>query len=177
MFEIRPGTDADSAPLIALIGDVFGEYAGCVLDVDGEMPELRAPATDMAEAGGLFWVAEVAGELVGTVSCRPTGVSGVLELKRLYVRANQRRQGLARHLAALVEDAACDAGCPMIELWSDSRFTAAHAFYARQGFRRGPERRFLHDLSATWEFYFWKQVGGWKGGNGEKRVDGRPSSP
>lgn len=158
MFEIRPGTDADSAALIALIDEVFGEYAGCVLDVDGEMPDLRSPATHMADAGGLFWVAERAGELVGTVSCRPTAVAGMLELKRLYVRADQRRQGLARHLVTLVEDAACDAGFPAIELWSDSRFTAAHIFYARQGFRLAPEKRFLHDLSATWELYFWKRL-------------------
>lgn len=160
MFEIRPGTDADSAALIALISDVFGEYPGCILDVDGEMPELRRPATQIREAGGLFWVAERGGELVGTVSCRPGAVPGMMELKRLYIRANQRRQGLARHLVALVEAAARDARCPVIELWSDSRFTAAHAFYARLGFRRGPERRFLNDLSATWELYFWKRVDG-----------------
>jgi hypothetical protein len=42
---IRPGRDSDAAGFIALIGACWAEYPGCVLDVDGELPELRALAT------------------------------------------------------------------------------------------------------------------------------------
>lgn len=159
MLHIRSGTDADGAALIELIGKVFAEYDGCYLDVDGEMPELRRPATRIAEEGGRFWVAERGGFIVGTISCRPAPLPGVMELKRLYVRAEERRQGLARRLVWLVEDAARETRRPVIELWSDTRFTAAHRFYERLGYHRGPERRFLHDISETWEYHYWKRVG------------------
>ena len=59
--EIRAARDADADELIALIGAVFDEYPGCVLDVDGEMPELRAIASAFNAASGRFWVAEQAG--------------------------------------------------------------------------------------------------------------------
>jgi len=40
----REVSDADSAALIELITTCFAAYPGCVLDVDGEEPWLRAPA-------------------------------------------------------------------------------------------------------------------------------------
>jgi len=42
---IRVARDDDEAGLVALIGGCFAEYPGCLLDVDGEIPELRAVAT------------------------------------------------------------------------------------------------------------------------------------
>ena len=42
---IRAGRDEDAGGFIALIGAAWAEYPGCVLDVDGELPELRALAT------------------------------------------------------------------------------------------------------------------------------------
>ena len=56
---------------------------------------------DLADVGagyadGAFWVAEVDGRLVGTVGVVPAGESRLV--KRLYVAADARRQGLAREL-------------------------------------------------------------------------------
>ena len=42
-IDIRPGRDSDADGFIALIGACWESYPGIVLDVDGEMPELRAP--------------------------------------------------------------------------------------------------------------------------------------
>ena len=41
MLQIRDARDDDEPGLIALIAGVFAEYPGCVMDVDGELPELR----------------------------------------------------------------------------------------------------------------------------------------
>jgi hypothetical protein len=49
---LRPGRDADAEGFIALIGACWAAYPGCVLDVDGEVPELRALATHFAGQGG-----------------------------------------------------------------------------------------------------------------------------
>ena len=48
---LRAGRDDDAAGIIALIGACWAEYPGCVMDVDGEVPELRALATYYRRAG------------------------------------------------------------------------------------------------------------------------------
>ncbi|MBL7497529.1 GNAT family N-acetyltransferase [Frankia sp. CNm7] len=63
---IRPVRDADGPELERLIGAVWSEYPGCVLDVDAEEPWLRHPAatyTGDVEPGpgryrGAMWVVE-----------------------------------------------------------------------------------------------------------------------
>lgn len=152
---IRPVADPDSGGLIALIGAVWGEYPGCVLDVDTEEPWLRAPAASYAANGGRMWVAELSGAIVGSVAFRP-GPDDVAELKSLYVGAAARRHGLGEVLTSLVEDEAQRRGVRQLELWSDTRFADAHRFYARLGYTRLPGSRELHDLSGTVEYPFVK---------------------
>ncbi|MBI4953849.1 MAG: GNAT family N-acetyltransferase [Myxococcales bacterium] len=159
---LRPARDADGAGVIALLGAVFAEYPGCVLDVDGEMPELRAIATWFARAGGRFYVVERAGadgraEIVASVGHTPSGRSG-LELRKLYVASRARRGGLGSALCALVESSGRAAGARFVELWSDTRFLDAHRLYERRGYRRGPATRELHDRSASVEHYFRKEL-------------------
>lgn len=154
---LRAGRDEDSAALIALIGDAWSEYPGCVLDVDGEEPWLRAPATAYQELNGSLWVVTVDGAVVACAGMKPAG-AGVVELKSLYVAAKARRQGLGELLSELVELAAAGLGARRIELWSDSRFADAHRLYTRLGYARLPRTRELHDLSNTTEYAFAKEL-------------------
>ena len=153
MDGLRPATDADSAGIIELIGAVFAEYPGCVLDVDREEPELRAPASSFDR----FWVVEQGRRIVACVGCELRGE--VAELKKLYVARDARRRGIARRLVELVEETARAAGANRVELWSDTRFTAAHALYLALGYAQLPETRELHDLSRTVEHHFLKILG------------------
>jgi GNAT superfamily N-acetyltransferase len=153
---IRPVADSDSAALIALIGTVWGEYPGCVLDVDAEEPWLRAPATYYAAHGGRMWVADLGGAVVGSIAIRPGAEDDTAELKSLYVGAAARRHGLGEVLTSLVEDEAARMGVRQLELWTDTRFADAHRFYARLGYQQLPGSRELHDLSATVEYPFVK---------------------
>ena len=77
MMRIREAKDEDGLDLIELIGSVFGEYQGCVLDVDGELPELRRLASWAAERGGTFWVGDDDGRIVSdhTYSADPIGAA------------------------------------------------------------------------------------------------------
>lgn len=150
---VREGRDDDEAGLIALLGGVFAEYPGCVLDVDGEMPELRAIATTFARAGGRFWVAELGGRIAGSIGFTPTP-SGAIELRKLYVDRSARRRGLGGRLCDRVEAEARARGAKRVELWSDTRFLDAHRQYERRGYVRGPTTRELHDKSATVEYFF-----------------------
>lgn len=157
-FALRDATDDDAEGLIALIGGVFDEYPGCILDVDGEMPELRRIASTFAEAGGRFWVAERGIQVIGSVGLSPgTDPSGV-ELKKLYVSRAAREIGLGSRLVELVETEARRRGARFIDLWSDTRFETAHGFYERRGWVRGPTTRELHDQSDTVEYYFRKEL-------------------
>ena len=154
-FEIRDALDSDAEALISLIGAVFDEYPGCVLDVDGEMPQLRAVATTFRGWGGGVWVVERDGRVVGCVACTPAkNEARCLELRMLYVDKGSRRGGIASKLCDLVEGEARARGAESVELWSDTRFTDAHRLYERRGYVRGPETRELHDKSDTVEFYY-----------------------
>jgi putative acetyltransferase len=151
---LRDARDDDAEGLIELIGGVFAEYSGCVLDVDGELPELRAIATAFRSAGGRFWVAELGGRLVGSVGLTPAARGPGVELRKLYVDRSCRRTGLGGRLHDLVVDEARARGAQFIELWSDTRFADAHRFYERRGYVRGPMTRELRDQSASVEYYF-----------------------
>ena len=152
MAELRDARDTDSAGVIALIARVFAEYPGCVLDVDLEEPELRAPATHYDR----FWVLEEDGEIVGCSAC--SLAEDVVEMKKIYLDRRMRGQGWGRRLIERVEQEARACGVRRIEAWSDTRFETAHAVYRRLGYRQGDETRFLHDLSATEEYFFDKTV-------------------
>lgn len=160
--EIRPLADEDALDVIELIAGVFGEYPGCVTDVDGEMPELRRLASYYAEHGGQGWVAVRGQRVVGTVGV--TLVAPVepgpplAELKKLYIHRTERGTGLAGALLDLVEGVARASGAGRIFLWSDTRFTRAHRFYEKNGYVRGPTTRDLHDASHTTEYFFDKDL-------------------
>ncbi len=155
---LRDGRDADAPGLIALIAACWAEYPGCVMDLDGEVPELRALATHYRGKRGRLWVAEAGGAVVGVVAAAPAGEAG-WEVGRMYVAAPWRGTGLATRLLAAAEAHAAAAGAGRLLLWSDTRFERAHAFYACAGFLRAGPIRALGDRSNTLEFGFAKPLG------------------
>jgi putative acetyltransferase len=161
---LREVRDSDSAGLIALIGACWAAYPGCVMDIDGEEPWLRAPAAGYARMGGRMWVVPAAGAAAAAGTAIDACVGyvpgpGVATLKNLYVAATARRRGLGAALVGLVEQAARDGGFTRVQLWSDTRFAEAHRLYARLGYARGPRTRDLHDLSNTTEYEFSRVLG------------------
>ncbi len=155
---IRKARDDDAEGIISLIGGVFAEYEGVILDVDGEAPELRRIASWAADAGGDFWVAERTGRIVGTCGLTPAKDPRGIELRKLYVHRSERESGLGSLFAARCEAAARSRGASFVELWSDVKFVTAHRFYERRGYLRGPATRELGDVSATVELYFRKEL-------------------
>ena len=155
---IRAARDPDEHQLIALISGVFNEYPGCVTDVDGEMPELRRIATYFAEHDGEFWVAQAADRVVGCIGYSPAAEPSGIELKKLYVDKVARVGGLGSRLLEHVERAAAARNSRFIDLWSDTRFHTAHAFYTKRGYEKTGASRELFDKSDTVEFYFRKTL-------------------
>lgn len=157
---LRPGRDEDADGFIRLIGDCWSEYPGCVMDVDGEVPELRALATYFAEAGGALWVAERDGRVIGMAATRPMAQDAAYEICKVYVAKEARGSGLAHDLLGAAEAHARAAGAERLVLWTDTRFEAAHRFYEKRGFVRQGPIRVLHDLSNSLEFRYAKPIAG-----------------
>lgn len=155
---IRTARDEDEQGLIALIGGCFAEYPGCVLDIDREIPELRAIATYFAGRDGKFWIAEAEGSVTGCIGVAPAPDSAGVELLKLYVDSAMRGRGVGRRLVGLVEEEAARREARFIELWTDTRFENAHRLYERLGYERLPETRDLHDLSDTTEYHYRKRL-------------------
>ncbi len=156
---IRRGRDEDAGGIIALIGACWSEYPGIVVDVDREMPELRALASYYAAKDGALWVAEAAGEIVGMIAALPHE-GGSWEIARVYVLRDQRGGGLGHRLLDVAEAHGCAAGAMRLELWSDTRFDRAHRFYEKRSYVRAGPIRALDDLSNSIEFRYAKPVRG-----------------
>jgi putative acetyltransferase len=162
---VRPVLDGDADALIALIGAAYAEHPGCVLDLPGVDADLVRPRTTFDTAGGELWVvATEREELVGCCGWAPATApedpSPAIELKRLYVAAAERGQGLGRWLVSEVERVARAHGATRVVLWSDDRFADAHRLYELLGYTRRPETRRLHDPSDTTELHFERRLTG-----------------
>jgi len=156
---IRPARDDDADAFVAIVSASWAEYPGCVTDILGEAPELHALATAMAHQGGHAWAACVDGAVAGLVACWPRE-AGIWELGKMYVAARHRGTGVAPALLQTAETFAKTHGAAELTLWSDTRFSRAHAFYERHGFLRTGPIRALDDRSHTIEFGFSKPLVG-----------------
>jgi GNAT superfamily N-acetyltransferase len=156
-FVLRAGRDDDAAGFIALIGGCWAEYPGCVMDLDGEVPELRALGSYYAKQGGALWAAEADGAIVGMAGTRPLG-AGAWEICKMYVTRAHRGTGLAQALLAAAEGHAAGRGASVMKLWSDTRFERAHRFYEKHGYRRSGPNRPLYDKSNSIEYAYAKPL-------------------
>jgi GNAT superfamily N-acetyltransferase len=156
---LRAGRDDDAASFIALIGACWAEYPGCVMDLDGEVPELRALATYYARPGGALWAAEQDGAVIGMVATRPLE-GGAWELCKMYVAASARGAGVAQTLIDAAESHASARGATEMRLWTDTRFDRAHRFYEKSSYVRRGALRVLGDKSNSIEFPYAKPLTG-----------------
>ncbi|XP_018424021.1 PREDICTED: N-acetyltransferase 8-like [Nanorana parkeri] len=89
--------------------------------------------------GYCFWVAELAGEIVGMVAAivpeNPTGENQV-ELKRLSVPIKHRGKGIAKALCRTVIDYAWKRGSSAVVLSTSMAQIDASQLYLKMGFRR-----------------------------------------
>jgi GNAT superfamily N-acetyltransferase len=155
---IRPVRNDDAQDLIGLITLCFADYPGCVFDPHGDMPDIIIPEQSRLAKEGQFLVVEDAHGRV----CACIGVDfpdkNTAELHRLYVRPDQRGKGLGRILTERMEVFALSRKAKNMILWTDTRFTTAHALYEKRGYRRAETSRSLGDISMSREFFFEKTL-------------------
>lgn len=158
---LRRARDDDGSAIGQLIAKVFAEYRGCIYD-QAEFPELAAIARHFAMIGGAMWVAQVKtpapGAVIACCAIKPASVAGTYEITKVYVDQPWRGSGLAHRLMALCEDFARMRQAKNLELFSDTRFLAAHRFYRKRGFFQIPGERYLADVSQSWEYHFMRDI-------------------
>jgi GNAT superfamily N-acetyltransferase len=119
----------DGALAQSLISEVQQEYV-----VRYGSPD--ASAVDPAEFTppyGAFLVATVDGEAIGCAGLRRHD-EGVVEVKRMFVRAAHRRRGHARTLLRALEDRARDRGYRRVLLETGTAQPEAIALYTSEGY-------------------------------------------
>lgn len=135
-MEIRTYRDEEREGVIALVlhcqNDEF--HLGLTLE---DQPDLLRVREEYLDAGGCFWVAREAGEVVGTIGLVPCG-DGVAILKKFFVR--ERFRGAPRHLGqrlfAELLAFARERGMTRVLLDTPRSTVRAHRFYERAGFRQ-----------------------------------------
>ena len=126
---IRAVEARDLEALVALWFDVFPEYR------DPSKPQRDPRASierKLAQADGLFWLAEHDGAIVGTAMAGYDGHRGWLYSVGVHPR--MRRSGLARELVVHAEFELAARGCPKINLQVLEVNSSAQAFWQALGY-------------------------------------------
>ncbi|XP_036610349.1 N-acetyltransferase 8-like [Trichosurus vulpecula] len=117
-----------------VLGQVWALYIRrCVSQDLKDIGDAYAP-----QCGARLWVAEAGGQVVGMAGAQPEeghGRSGVLVLKRLFVRRDHRGRGIGRALVRTVLAFACEQGCRAVVLATHWLECEARSFYLGLGFQ------------------------------------------
>jgi GNAT superfamily N-acetyltransferase len=100
-------------------------------------PAFDQDLDDPGSSYAALWVALAGDEVVGSVALRELG-DGAVELKRMYLRPDQRGRGLGKALLAVALDWARANGAAVVRLDTSERMVAARRLYEAHGFKRVP---------------------------------------
>jgi GNAT superfamily N-acetyltransferase len=98
-------------------------------------PEFDSDLDDPAASYVALWIAEDAGNVVGSAALRDLGDGGV-ELKRMYLRPEARGRGLGKQLLGVALAWARSHGMSKVRLDTSERMIAAQHLYEAHGFQR-----------------------------------------
>ena len=122
----RPG-HADG--FCSLVADTLREFG---FEPD---PEIDPDLDDPAGTHVALWIALDGEAVVGSVALRELD-AGALELKRMYLRPEQRGAGLGKKLLDVALEYARATGAEVVRLDTSERMVAAQRLYEANGFRR-----------------------------------------
>lgn len=134
---VRQAHRADVAAIVAMLAD---DPLGATREApDDPAPYLAAFTAIDADPNQYLAVAEVGGELVGTLQL--TYLPGLshrgawrAQIEAVRVARSHRGGGLGTALVRWAVDTAREHGCHLVQLSSNASRTDAHRFYTRLGF-------------------------------------------
>jgi DNA-binding MarR family transcriptional regulator/N-acetylglutamate synthase-like GNAT family acetyltransferase len=151
----RPPRTGDIGWVIHRQAVLYGEeydwdwtYEALIACILGEFVERFDPARDDA------WIAELDGEVVGSIFLKGGDEPGTAKLRLLYVEPAARGRGIGAELVRRCVERARGLGYARLELWTNSVLGSARRIYEAAGFtliEEMPHRSFGHDLiGQTW---------------------------
>ena len=126
-IDVRP-TAFDADETVALLAALDAEYVRRW----GHGDDSQALPAQFSPPRGAFFVAWLDGKPVGTGGWRLRG--GVAEIKRMFVRSEAQRRGVARALLGAIEASASAAGITKLILVTGELQPEATALYRSSGF-------------------------------------------
>src|ERR1700752_4765334 len=134
-FTIRPFAPGDAAGVAAVILPIQQEEFGIPITLE-EQPDLRDIANFYQQKRGNFWVAEVQGQIVGTIGLLDIG-NGQSALRKMFVAEQHRgrHHGVANSLLATLVARSRAQRFVEIYLGTTDKFRAAHRFYEKNDFQ------------------------------------------
>ena len=151
---LRLATPQDCQTITRLIDGVLREYGDeiCLTGADRDLMDITG---HYEQLGGAFVVLDDEGTIRGTHAVVPDGTrQDVFFLRRLYLEQALRGGVWGIRLMDWTLEWATAHGARRIELWTDTRFERAHAFFRRCGFQPDGRIRAMNDGVAPYREYF-----------------------
>jgi N-acetylglutamate synthase-like GNAT family acetyltransferase len=132
-FELRPARPADNGAIRELILTILNDEYAMALTL-AELPDLVDVYATYCSAGrGQFWIAQQDGKVRGCIGLMRLGRRD-FELRRMYVQAAARGQGMAQRLLEVLLDWSKRNAVDAIYLETNEQWHAAHHLYEKNGF-------------------------------------------
>jgi len=134
-FLIRDWQPRDRQPAAALIQSVLAEY-GLGSEPEGADRDVLNVETAYWTTGGVFWVVEQQGKLVGTGGYYPIARGEhAVEIRKMYLLPEVRGQGLGRYLLMILEQDSMAEGFTQAWIETASILKEAVYLYESQGYQ------------------------------------------
>jgi DNA-binding MarR family transcriptional regulator/GNAT superfamily N-acetyltransferase len=150
--DLRPG---DLGLVISRQAALYAQEYGWNADYEALVAGILADFVRSFDASrDEAWIADIDGEMVGSIFLVHSETAGVGKLRLLYVEPSARGMGIGQSLVSTCIVRAREAGYQRLDLWTNSVLSDARRIYERAGFRLVSEeahRSFGHDLvGQTW---------------------------
>ena len=130
---IRPYRPGDADAVVGVILPIQREEFGVAITA-ADQPDLADIAGWYQTGAGQFWLAELDGDVVGTIALKDIG-EGAVALRKMFVKPVARGPvGAAQALLDTALTHARDHGVQAVWLGTTDAFKAAHLFYEKNGF-------------------------------------------
>lgn len=122
----------------------------------GDKALLADPQKYIIEPGGYIWLAELDGEIVGTISLIKDG--DTYEISKMAVHPKAQGRGIAHQLIRKTMDEAARLDVAYVYLLTSTRLETANYLYRKFGMVEVPpscdDRKHYARCDTRWEYYF-----------------------
>ena len=143
-----------------MIDSIYREYGDKIYLEGADSDLLDIEANYLQD--GEFWVEQTdTGQIIACIAIKRS-INSLSEptasLKRFYILPEYRGSGLGQQMHSIVMEWCKQNNIRQIYLWSDTRFTRAHSFYSKHGYKHNGIRDMDDGAMPYQEYYFVKNI-------------------